>query len=46
MLYQKRGSYKYVLPLKNWVDLTGQPLGEKKMLQPQKYTFWEEVSKN
>ena len=22
MLHQKRGSYKYVLPLKNWVDWT------------------------
>ena len=40
MLHQKRGSYKYILPLKN---LTGQPLGKKKMSQPQKCTFWEEV---
>ena len=26
--------------------LTGQPLGEKKISQPQKCTFWEEVPKN
>ena len=37
MLYQKHESYKYVLPLK--------PLGKKKMSQPQKCSFWEEVPK-
>ena len=28
------------------IELTGQPLGKKKMSQPQKCTFWEEVPKN
>ena len=28
------------------VELTGKPLGEKKMSQPRKRTFWEEVPKN
>ena len=46
VLHQKRGSYKYVLPLKKLTELTGQPLGQKKMLQPQKCTFWQEVPKN
>ena len=41
ILHQKCGSYKYVLPLK--VELTGQPLGKKNILQPQKYILWEEV---
>ena len=28
------------------IEFTGQPLGEKKMSQPQKFIFWEEVPKN
>ena len=43
-LHQKRGSYKYVLPLKNWDERT--TTRREKMSQPQKCTFWEKVLKN
>ena len=43
MPHQKLGSYMCC----HWrIELTGQPIAKKKMLQPQKYTFWEEVPKN
>ena len=49
MLHQKRGSYKYVLPMKNWVEWTTtrrqKYVTTWKISQPQKYTFWKEVSK-
>ena len=39
MLHQKHESYKYLLPLKNWVNwLT--------TWQKKKFTFWKEVPKN
>ena len=28
------------------IELIGLPLGKKKMSQPEKYTFWEELTKN
>ena len=44
MLHQKYESYKYVLALKNWVDLI--TTRQEKISQSQKCTFWEEVPKN
>ena len=44
MLHQKRGSYKYVLPLKNWVDWTTTRL-EKNITTSKMYIFRRSAQK-
>ena len=44
MLHQKHESYKYVLPLQNWVDWI--TTRREKMSQPEKCTFLKKASKN
>ena len=39
MLHYKHEPYRYILPMKKWVDWISARW--EKMLQPQKCTFWE-----
>ena len=42
MLHQKHESYKFILPLKKWIDWISRR--RDKMSQPQKSTFWEKLA--